>query len=294
MPADWFYTREVSTGVWLVSEPSQVNSFLVAGDESAVAVDTGLGIAPIRPVHERLTRLRIDVVNTHYHADHVGGNHEYESIAIHEYGAEMIGNEVPRQLLDEYMSYAQRMIAAGRALKEIDREYFHLLNAESEPKPLPDGFDPRAWTIVPSRATRLLADGDRLDLGGRVLTVLHTPGHSPDSLCLLDERDGVFFAGDMLATGPIYAHFPDSDVAAFAASARRLAELADEVSLVLVGHFGRVAVEASILAELADGFARLLERDVELEPFYDLHLNPVRIARFDRFSVTVPWDWHVT
>jgi glyoxylase-like metal-dependent hydrolase (beta-lactamase superfamily II) len=291
MSADWFYTREVSNDVWLVAEPSQVNSFLVAGDERAVAVDTGLGIAAIRPVHERLTRLPIDVVNTHYHADHVGGNHEYESIAIHEYGAGMIVNEVPRQLLDEYMSYAQRMIAAGRALREIDREYFHLLNAESEPKPFPEGFDPRAWTIVPSRATRLLADGDRLDLGGRTLTVLHTPGHSPDSVCLLDDRTGVLLAGDMLATGPIYAHFPDSDVVAFAASARRLADLADDVSHVLVGHFGRVAVEASILAELADGFALLLENGVRLEPFYDLHLNPVLIARFDRFAVTVPSDW---
>jgi hypothetical protein len=79
-------------------------------------------------------------------------------------------------------------------------------------------------------------------------------------------------------------------VVAFAASARRLAELTAEVSPVLVGHFGRVAVEASILGELADGFARLLEHDVRLEPFYDLHLNPVQLARFDRFSITVPWD----
>jgi glyoxylase-like metal-dependent hydrolase (beta-lactamase superfamily II) len=287
MGADWFYTREISDGVFLVGEPSQVNSFLVAGSERAVAVDTGLGIAPIRPVHERLTRLPIDVVNTHYHADHVGGNHEYESIAIHASGAAMIENEVPRQLLDEYMSYAQRMIAAGRALREIDREYFHLLNAESEPRPLPEGFDPRRWTIVPSRATRTLADGDRLDLGGRVLTILHTPGHSPDSVCLVDERDGMLFAGDMLATGPIYAHFPDSDISAFAASARRLAGIAGDVSLVLVGHFGRVAVESSILPELADGFARLMAGEAKLEPFYDLHLNPVRIARFDRFAITV-------
>lgn len=291
MAGEWFYTREVRPGSWIVAEPSQVNSFLVVGDDRAVAIDTGLGIAPLRPVHKGITERPVEVVNTHYHPDHVGGNHEYASIAIHAAGAPLIENDVPRQLLDEYMSYAQRMIAAGRALREIDREFFHLLNGESEPRPLPEGFDPRRWTIVPSRATELLGDGDRIDLGGRSLTVVHTPGHSPDSICLLDERSGLLFAGDALATGPIYAHFPDSDVAAFTVSARRLADMASEISLVLVGHFGRVVVEASILGELADGFERLSSGDVALEPFYDLHLNPVRIARFDRFSITVPWAW---
>jgi glyoxylase-like metal-dependent hydrolase (beta-lactamase superfamily II) len=104
---------------------------------------------------------------------------------------------------------------------------------------------------------------------------------SPDSICLFEERSGLLFAGDALATGPIYAHFPDSDVVAFRASAARLADLASEISLVLVGHFGRVAVEASILGELAAGFDRLLDGSVALEPFYDLHLNPVKIARFE-------------
>jgi glyoxylase-like metal-dependent hydrolase (beta-lactamase superfamily II) len=145
---------------------------------------------------------------------------------------------------------------------------------------------------VPSCATRVLRDGDRIDLGGdRGLTVIHTPGHSPDSICLLDEHTGLLFAGDAVATGPIYGHFPDGDVAAFATSARRLADLAGDVSLVLVGHFGRPVAEPSILHELADGLERLVAGDVVLEPFYDLHLNPVRLARFDRVGLTVANDW---
>lgn len=287
----WFFTRMVTRDCWLVCEPSQVNSFLVAGSERAVAIDTGLGIAPIAPVHAQLTDLPVEVVNTHYHADHVGGNHEYTNIAIHADGAEAITNQVPNQLLREYMAFSHRLIAAGRAYREIDLEYFHLLNDDNSPRDYPPGFDPRTWTIIPSRATRILADGDRIDLGGRVLTVIHTPGHSPDSICLLDEHNGLLFAGDAVATGPIYGHFPDGDVAAFARSARRLADLADSVQLVLVGHFGAPVVESSILSELASGLDRLLAGTAPLEPFYDLHLNPVALAWFGRIGLTVAQDW---
>ncbi len=275
-----------------MAEPSQVNSFLIAGRECAAAIDTGLGIAPIRPVHAALTMLPTIVVNTHYHPDHVGGNHEYEEIAIHEAGSEAITRPVPEQLLREYMTFAHHLIATGRAIRELDDEYLHMLSAESIPREFPQDFDPTAWTIVPSAATRHLRDGDRVDLGGRVLTVIHTPGHSPDSICLLDEHSGLLFAGDMVATGPIYGHFPDSDLDAFALSARRLADLGDDVGLVLVGHFGRPVAEPSILNDLADGLERLLAGEIEPGPFHDLHLNPVKLARFDRVGMTLPLDWH--
>ena len=48
---------------------------------------------------------------------------------------------------------------------------------------------------------RPLADGDTVDAGDRVLRVLHTPGHAPDHVCLLDETDGTLFCGDMLIQG---------------------------------------------------------------------------------------------
>jgi glyoxylase-like metal-dependent hydrolase (beta-lactamase superfamily II) len=274
----------------LVAEPSQVNSFLVAGRERAIAIDTGLGIAPFRPVCAELCDLPTTVVNSHYHADHVGGNFEFDEIAIHALGAPAIEREVPAWLLNEYMGYAQRMIAAARAYREIDREFFHLLDIDAEPQPFPDDFSWRDWRITPSRATETLADGDTIDLGGRTLRVLHTPGHSPDSICLLDEKDGILIAGDTLATGPIYAHFPDSDIVAFAASAQRLAGLAPELRCVLVGHFGRAVAEPNLLEELADGLAAVVAGEAPLERSCDLHLNPVLLARFGRCGVTIPLD----
>src|SRR5690606_7051837 len=39
-------------------------------------------------------------------------------------------------------------------------------------------------------------DGDLLDLPGRTVRVLHTPGHTPGSICLVDEEHGVLWTGD--------------------------------------------------------------------------------------------------
>ena len=106
----WFYTREVAPGVWLIAEPQHVYTWLVAGSDRAVILDTGMGVAPIRPVAEALTSAPVSVVNTHYHFDHVGGNHEFDDIAIHEIGAPLIELDVPREMLDAYVDYARRQL----------------------------------------------------------------------------------------------------------------------------------------------------------------------------------------
>ena len=59
-----------------------------------------------------------------------------------------------------------------------------------------------------------LADGQRIEVAGTALTVLHTPGHSPGAVCLYGEDLGTLFSGDTLfhggpgATGRSYSHFP--------------------------------------------------------------------------------------
>jgi glyoxylase-like metal-dependent hydrolase (beta-lactamase superfamily II) len=46
-----------------------------------------------------------------------------------------------------------------------------------------------------------LGDGQRIEVGGRTLEVLHTPGHSPGGCCLHDAEDGVLYSGDTLFKG---------------------------------------------------------------------------------------------
>ena len=284
----WFYLREVLPGVFLIGEPQHVNSWLVEGSERAVLLDTGLGVAPIRPVAQALTRRPLSVVNTHYHFDHVGGNHEFDDIAIHAVGAPLIEAAVPRDVLRAYARHAARRLEALAQFQPLDDEFFWLLTAETLPRPFPDGFDPNRWRIAGSHASSTLADGDRLDLGDRLLTVLHTPGHSPDMISLLDERDGVLFAADGFNVGPVYCHFPDSDLDALVASARRYAELARDVRTIVCHHYGRVIAEPALLRAYAEDLERVQAGDVALTPGIDILADPCLEARFDHYSVTLP------
>ncbi|RFU19404.1 MBL fold metallo-hydrolase [Geodermatophilus marinus] len=283
--ASWHEAREISRGVWSIAEPSHVNMWLIEGRDRAVLLDTGLGIARVRPVVEELTTKPVSVVNTHYHFDHVGGNHEFDDTAIHEAGAALLVEPVPREVLDRYLAYALELVRAAEHVREADGRYFHLLDADSLPRPLPDGFDPAAWTIAPPAPSRTLTEGDVVDLGGRALRVLHTPGHSGDSICLLDDASGILFGGDTINTGPIYAQFHDSDVATFAKSAARLAELKDEVTMVAVNHFGRTTAAPYLLQEISDGFDRVLSGSTPFRQAHDCIGERVTEAVFDRFSI---------
>jgi glyoxylase-like metal-dependent hydrolase (beta-lactamase superfamily II) len=285
---EWFYTRPLARGVWLIAEPQHVYCYLIEGSERSVLLDTGLGVRPIRPVAEALVRSPVDAVNTHYHFDHVGGNHEFERISIHEIGAPLIEATVPAELLQEYLAYATRQLEAFDAIRSLDREFAWLLGRESDPVPFPSDFVPEGWRIVPSHASATLSHGDRIDLGDRALTVIHAPGHSPDGICLLEEREGLLFAGDSSNAGPIYAHFPDSDLAALTRSAHDLAGLAGQVRLAMFCHYGRPVAEPDLFAEIADGLERVSAGEAELSPAIDIIGTPMLEAHFDHFSVTLP------
>jgi glyoxylase-like metal-dependent hydrolase (beta-lactamase superfamily II) len=285
--SSWFDVRELEPGVHLVGEPGHVNSFLVQGKTSAVLLDTGLGVANIRTVAEELTDKPLLVVNSHYHFDHTGGNQLFDQIAIHREGADLLQQPAPDGLAEAYMEYTRRLLEAWGPYKEADDLYFHLLTVERLIRPLPAGFEPKRYKIVPTRATRLLEEGDVLDLGGRRLEVLHTPGHSPDCICLLDRDNGLLFGGDTINTGPVYAQLEESDLQKFADSTARLAAMRDDVRRVFVCHFMRLENEPSLLTEMAEGFQRLLAGDVELRDNVDCLNYPVKEACFDHFSVFV-------
>lgn len=94
--ASWFDVRQLEAGVYLISEPGHVNSFLIEGTRSAALLDTGLGVANIRSVAEQLTGLPLLVINSHYHFDHVGGNQHFDDIAIHREGADLLRTPAPQ------------------------------------------------------------------------------------------------------------------------------------------------------------------------------------------------------
>ena len=66
--------------------------------------------------------------------------------------------------------------------------------------------------------------GEQVDLGGRTLTVIHAPGHTPESLMLLDRDRGLLFTGDYIYEGLLLAFLPGSDLNEYLHTARHLLE----------------------------------------------------------------------
>jgi glyoxylase-like metal-dependent hydrolase (beta-lactamase superfamily II) len=161
----------------------------------------------------QLTKLPITVVNSHTHFDHTGGNFEFSDI------------------LNEDIPYSRKNAQGQSNIFSRDA-----LALERICGKLPSGIRVDSYAIRPWHVTRAVRDGDRIDLGGRELEIIFTAGHTPDSLSLLDRKNGLLFTGDTFYKGPIYLFTPETDSAAYARSIARLAQLTPSLQLLLPSH----------------------------------------------------------
>ncbi|MER6012025.1 MBL fold metallo-hydrolase [Streptomyces bluensis] len=286
----WFSVRETAPGVHLVAEPGHVNSYLVLGDSFALLYDTGMGIGDIGREVRALTALPLLVVNSHHHYDHRGGNAslagEAKEFAVHSAGAELHGSPAPREWLESYAHIARGLRERYEAFHALDSAGFFLTDSRVHVRPVPELAH---WRIEAVRPTRLLREGDVIDLGGRQLHVLHTPGHSPDGICLWEPETGLLLAGDTLISGTFFAHVPGADVPAFADSTRRLAGL--PVTTALLGHNLRHREDADFVSRVADAFERVRDGRTRPTRSADMFGTAVRRHDFDGFAVlTAPDD----
>jgi hydroxyacylglutathione hydrolase len=100
------------------------------------------------------------------------------------------------------------------------------------------------FEIPPSVPAVDLAEGGRIAFGSIVLDVLHTPGHTPGSVCLRSPDDGLFLSGDTLFHGGWgRVDLPGGDAEAMVESLIRLRGL-DDTLRVLPGHGARTTIGA--------------------------------------------------
>src|SRR5688572_15966152 len=261
---DWFKLYAVAEGVFAISEPRQyegVTSFLIIGSKRAVLFDSGLGVARIGEVVGRLTALPVTVLNSHTHFDHVGGNREFQDVR---------NLDEPYSLANSRGDVSEALAAyASRALDED-----HVCGA------LPAGVTSRKYEFPKWHVTAHIRDGERVDLGGRALEVLRTPGHTPDSICLLDRENGLLFTGDTYYSGEIYLWSPETHVADYMASIDRLVPLAAGLKRVLPAH-GPPAADPRRLLELQAALAQIQASHVRA----DVTPEGRRLFHFGEFSI---------
>lgn len=212
----WFEVYQVLDGVYAIYEDGQfeeVISYLIVGERGALLFDTGLGMGDIRSVARQLTSKTIRVLNSHAHYDHVGGNYQFDTI---------IGRRNP--------------FALERAEGTPNSELIEYVTGDWVWKQLPPDFLSSEYQIHPWQYSNWLRPGEFIDLGGVSLEVIPTPGHSPDSIMLLDANRRLLFTGDTFYLAPLYAHLEGSNFSDYVDTASRLAELAGDVDTLLMSH----------------------------------------------------------
>lgn len=259
---DWFEVYRIDDDIYAIYEPGQfeeVISFLITGTEFALMFDTGLGIGNIRNVVDQLTDLDVVVLNSHTHYDHIGGNHLFDTI----YGT-----------ANEYTK--------NRSLGSPPDAVAGFLREGWVWKALPAGFDAAAYQSRAFEIDRFIGDGELIDLGGRVLKILFTPGHAPDSISLLDSENRLLFTGDTFYLAPLYTHLEGSSFDDYAESAALLAGLADQIDAAITSH-NVPRVDARYMTALGQAFA-----DIQSGNATDVTVSDgVREFHFDGFSVMV-------
>ncbi len=258
----WFEVHRILPGVIAIREPGhweRVISYLVVGTERALLFDTGTGIADLRALVSELTDREVVVVNSHSHPDHVGGNHRFETVYAPD-------------------SDTARQNARGRSIEDSRR----LVPERAFSQEPPATFSRETYRIHPYRITRHLEDGEVIDLGGRSLEVVLTPGHAPDALCLLDRAHRVVLTGDTFYLGRLFVHPEPGSLAAYASSAERLAALAGDVDRVLPAH-SATRLKATFLPRLHRAFQKILKGRADAEVLPDGR----REYRFGLFSIVV-------
>lgn len=144
-----------------------INLYLLLGDHTALLLDTGCGLSPLKPIVKELIKEReLLVFNSHAHWDHVLGNHEFKEVYIHE-------NEASKVSRSYDLSGSKKVFS-----KYSDRNY----------------------SIPPAENVKVLHDGEFFDLGDIKIEIIHAPGHSPGSICLLTD-DCRLFTGDVAYYG---------------------------------------------------------------------------------------------
>jgi len=213
----WFRVYRVADSVYAITEPynyEETISYLILGTRKALLFDTGMGLDSISPVVNQLTQLPVTVLNSHTHFDHIGGNYEFDNI------------------LAMNTAFTKKNAANGYSHTEIKSEV------------APDAFclrclpktDTAHYRTKPFKISALINDGFMIDLGGRQLQVIATPGHTPDAISLLDNKNGYLWCGDSFYEGPIFLFAQETDLAAYKKSIAKMASLAPGLHSVFPAH----------------------------------------------------------
>lgn len=229
---DWFTIEQIDKDTYIISEYrhwEESHCYLLNGERYSLLIDTGLGIENIQEQVVKLTDKPVIAVATHIHWDHIGGHKYFPNFYAHEEEINWLNGEFPLTM-EQIKNFV---------IEDCD---------------LPEGFDVNNYQFFQGMPAKVLKDQDIIDIGGRKIQVLHTPGHSPGHMCFYEENRGYLFTGDLIYIGTLFAYYPSTDPVAYLASVKKVAAL--PVTKVFPAHHD-LNVPETILSDMENAFMEL-------------------------------------
>lgn len=229
---DWFTIDQIDADTYIISEYrhwEETHCYLINGFNHSLLIDTGLGICNIYDEVFKLTDKPVTAVATHIHWDHIGGHKYFSDFYAHKEELNWLNGEFPLSI-----ETIKSMV--------VDR------------CDLPENYDVNTYTFFQGTPTRVLKDRDKIDIGGRIIEVLHTPGHSPGHMCFYERARGYLFTGDLVYKDTLFAYYPSTDPTAYLASLEKIADL--PVNRVFPAHHS-LDIHPEILVRMRNEFRQL-------------------------------------
>lgn len=261
---DWYEITEVALGTTAIREPhhfEDVFSFTKAtANGGLVLFDTGMGLANIKNI---LPMPPVRTLLTHSHWDHIGGAGLFKNVSI----------------LDS--QYETSRLRAGWRKDETvgyDEEAFLVK--------VPSSYDLNQFNIPGIESFETFKDGDVINIDGLHVVVIHTPGHTPGSVCFFLPQSGELITGDTLYPGPEYLHLAESSVNDYLQSLYRLrSELGNKITAILPGH-NQPSAEPDLLNRHIAAFEGSLTPTEIIEGVDEF--GPYEQRKFAGFSLMLP------
>ena len=153
--------QKISEGVYKINEYNLTTMFVIVGDKKAVTIDCGTGVGDYWQVIQTITKLPIELIITHGHVDHIGGRGQFDKMYI---------SSSDQILIKDVSAFYRKMyvlLMKAMGFKVLKNKNIVINEVLCEP------------------AVNYLQEGDIIDLGGKTIEVLQTPGHTKGSLSLV-------------------------------------------------------------------------------------------------------------
>jgi len=212
----FFTAVRVAEGVTRITGMARENCYLVEGTKRALLIDGLTGISSLKAFVRELTELPVTVALTHAHMDHSGIAWESKQICLH-----------PEDLVLLYPEDVEKSRQDRLGFVEL----FHKFGVPLRTTPVLDD-------ILLSRPVKVIPmlDGDRFDLGGLEIEVIHVPGHTRGSVVFLDRTHRCVYTGDACNSNTLLNLPASASVREYRDGLLHFKEFYEEFDVVYGGH----------------------------------------------------------